>query len=221
MDTPSAWILGPSVQYTVHEHLHLPHGVGIQRWIHRLPGYAPLSNGFFVYPVLTTNEYFADALLLCLPCIRTVRYSVSPESDLYRYAVSQKFGLYGYSVSELFFSWTFSSNTVQISSSPYMWKTNLHCPKNNPNLRWSTIPVMVGAEATVYVRCLGQIYVNKSQTYSVIASASAVTVFRFICGNSDYFWAQCGGGGGKRAESENTEWSWRCRFLYSNWTIIL
>ena len=36
--------------------------------------------------------------------------------------------------------------------------SNPHCPENNLNFRLKSEPVAVGAEATVYVWILGQIY---------------------------------------------------------------
>ena len=43
----------------------------------------------------------------------------------------------------------------------------MHCPPKNLNLRIKTEPVMVRADATVCIRFLGQIYVNKNRTYTV------------------------------------------------------
>ena len=66
----------------------------------------------------------------------------------------------------------------------------MHCPKNDQNLSLKTELVRVGADVRVarYAERLGQIYRNKSQTYTV-ASAPAVTesVGFFLCGDSDYF----------------------------------
>ena len=51
-----------------------------------------------------------------------------------------------------------------------------------------TEPLTVGAEATVYVWFLSQIFVNKTPTYSV-ASDSALNTSGFtVCLDSDYFW---------------------------------
>ena len=53
----------------------------------------------------------------------------------------------------------------------------LHCPKKNLNFRLQTEPAIVGAELTVYVWCLGQIYstmnVNKNRMYTAPAAWQA------------------------------------------------
>ena len=50
----------------------------------------------------------------------------------------------------------------------------VHCPKNILNLGIETEPVTVGADATIYVWFLGQIYGPKNRTYA-FESAPAVT----------------------------------------------
>ena len=61
------------------------------------------------------------------------------------------------------------------------WCT-VHCPKTNMNVGIKTGSVATGAYATGYVWFLGQIYVNKRQTYTAgsgPAVASLVFMHRF------------------------------------------
>ena len=69
-----------------------------------------------------------------------------------------------------------------------------HCPKNILNLLLKTEPVSVGADATVYVWFLGQIYVCKYQTTRCIRSSRdrlgfcAKIKIIFETGNSAHVW---------------------------------
>ena len=66
----------------------------------------------------------------------------------------------------------------------------LHCPKKNLNFRLQTEPAMVGAESTVYVWCLGQIYYECQQKPDVYRS-SRVTGLAFKLRFRLIFWTVC------------------------------
>ena len=57
---------------------------------------------------------------------------------------------------------------------PYPKELKVHCPKYNQNVSIKIKPVTFGADATVCIRFLGQISLNKNGTYTVV-SAPAVT----------------------------------------------
>ena len=68
----------------------------------------------------------------------------------------------------------------------------LQCPKNNLNLRTKTESALVGADVTVYNICPVSVpeikyLCQQNQAYTV-ASAPALTGYRFLGGELDYFW---------------------------------
>ena len=68
----------------------------------------------------------------------------------------------------------------------------LQCPKNNQNLRTKTEPDLVGADVTVYNICQVSVpeikYLCKQNQIYTVASAPALTGYRFLGGELDYFW---------------------------------